>query len=819
MFIKFNTGQVSAYTLICFLLLFSISIAAQETPIDKSKGDILNNSTPYNGFFKFYYHSGKDEIYLQVEKLETDFLYVSSLSQGIGSNDIGLDRGQLGEERVVHFKKAGNKLLLVQPNLKFRANTKNILEKQSVEEAFAKSVLFGFPIIENYPDGYLINLTPFLMQDTHGVGQRLSRTNQGNFQLDKSRSAIELTRVRAFPKNVEFDVLQTFKGNAEGVWIQSVTPNPNLVTVHQHYSFIELPDDNFDLRTFDPRAGSIPFIYYDYATKVYQPTTKRYIIRHRLKKKDPSAEVSEAIEPIIYYLDNGVPEPVRSALLDGAKWWNEAFEAIGYKDAFQVKILPEDADPLDVRYNVIQWVHRSTRGWSYGASVVDPRTGEIIKGHVSLGSLRVRQDYMIALGLTADPFGENLQFNQKALEMSLARIRQLSAHEIGHTLGFAHNFAASSFNRSSVMDYPHPKLELSNDEISLADAYDDKIGQWDKVTVAYAYSDFPEGTDLQQALNSILENSIVQGHRFITDADARPIGGSHPKAHLWDNGQSAIEETERVLKIRNFALKQFSLGHLKDGESYALLSDRLVPIYLMHRYQAEALVKLIGGVDYDYGVKGSTTSEVQIIDQSTQRQAFELYLKILRPEELMIPEHLQNYLLPRPYGYPNSRENLVSQTGVVFDLLGATNTLSDQLLEMILNPQRSSRLVQQAGIQENQLSLDELISGLIDLGFKTDYRSDHLQQIREVVGQNILKHLMNLASNSDAYGQVNAIVYNQLIELKQWLKKNKQLEYGNYYAHSIDQFLEKLDVIPNSRSPRIPDGSPIGTIYCDFEIW
>ncbi len=809
-----------AFKIYCsIVLLLSLEMVAQTKEIKKFESQIIKNAKVYEGFFDFYYLESKDAIYLEVNQLENDFLLVCSLSQGIGSNDIGLDRGQLGANRVVYFKKAGNKLLLVQPNWTYRAITENRLEKQSVQEAFAKSVLYGFPIEEDYGVSFLIDITPFLMQDFHGVSQRLLETGQGNYQLDPSRSAIELSRVRAFPKNIEFDVLQTFKGQSKGAWIQSVTPHSNLVTVHQHYSLIELPDSNFEPREFDARAGSIPFIFYDYATPVHQPTSKKYIIRHRLKKKNPELETSEALEPITYYLDNGVPEPVRSALIDGAKWWNQAFEAIGFHKAFQVKILPADVDPLDVRYNVIQWVHRSTRGWSYGASVVDPRIGEIIKGHVSLGSLRIRQDYMIALGLIPNPFEENQEFNQKALDMALARIRQLSAHEIGHTLGFAHNFAYSTSHRSSVMDYPHPKIDLVDNQISLEDAYDDTIGYWDQVSVAYAYSDFPDGIDHKKMLNGILETAIKNGETFITDADARPLGGAHPKAHLWDNGPEVIGETKKILKIRTHALQNFSLNHLRENESYALLSDRLVPIYLMHRYQAEALVKLIGGVDYDYGVKGPIESKVSIVDGDTQRKALALYQLMLSPQQLMIPKHLHQYLLPRPYGYPNTRENLLSQTGVVFDYLGAANTLSDRLIQMLLYPQRASRLVQQAGLNKNQLSLPEVLESLIDMAFYSKFSSMHERQINQMVQQNLLKHLMKLGSDSSVYGQVNAIVYHYLQVLNQLFKKDNAIEYSHYYSYSIEHYLKHLTIITESKSQRIPDGSPIGTIYCDYEIW
>lgn len=506
------------------------------------------------GFFNFYYDENKDKIYLEVNKLNEEFLYVHSLSEGLGSNDIGLDRGQLGGGEVVFFKKTGNKLLLIQPNQDYRAITNNDEERKSVKEAFAKSVLYGFTIIERKDNSYLIDITNFLLSDAHNVSERLAMSKEGNYKIDKNRSAVNIERTKGFPKNVEFDMIITYTGKPKGEKVGSVTPNAKFVTVHQHHSFVELPDSKYQKRIYDPRCGSWQTTYMDYAIPVDEPIVKRYITRHRLEKKNPNAAVSEAKKPIIYYLDRGTPEPIRSALLEGARWWNQAFEAIGYKNAFQVKILPEKADPLDVRYNMIQWVHRSTRGWSYGGSITDPRTGEIIKGHVSLGSLRIRQDFLIAQALQA-PYKKGSENDKFALEMALARIRQLSAHEVGHTLGFAHNFAASSNNRASVMDYPHPKLSLKNGKIDFSKAYDTKIGAWDKVTVAYAYQDFVK--DEEKQLQEILEKAFSKGLRFISDQDARPKGSAHAYAHLWDNGASAPQELENVLAVRNKAIANF----------------------------------------------------------------------------------------------------------------------------------------------------------------------------------------------------------------------------------------------------------------------
>ena len=801
--------------LVAIIILFQANALAQNKNKVKP-ASVLENTQGFKGFFNFNYNEKEDALYLTVKELNKEFLYVNSLSAGVGNNDLGLDRGQLGDERVVYFSRSGNKLMLIQSNLRYRSTSDNPLEQRSIKEAFAKSVLFGFPIVESNNSGYVINLTPFLMQDAHGVSKRLKQRKQGSYSVDKSRSAVFLERTKAFPKNIEFDIMLTFAGTATGNMVQGVTPTPDAITVHQHHSFVELPDLNYMPRKFDPRSGANAFTFYDYTTPVSQPTKKQYIYRHRLEKKDPAAAVSEAVEPIVYYLDNGTPEPVRSALLEGGRWWNQAFESIGFKDAFQVKILPDDADPLDVRYNVIQWIHRSTRGWSYGSSVSDPRTGEIIKGHVSLGSLRIRQDFMIALGLLEAPFAEGANKENQALEMALARIRQLSAHEIGHTLGFAHNFAASANNRTSVMDYPHPNIEMKEGQLSIANAYEVGIGEWDKVSVAYAYSDFPEGTEEESALNTILEQSAAAGHRFLSDSDARPVGGAHPKAHLWDNGAEATTELARLMDIRSKALGHLTLDHLRKGEPYSTLEDRFVPMYLLHRYQVEAVVKLIGGIDYDYAVKGPVAYRVEAVDATTQRNALMGYLNALKPEALAVPENLRTLLPPRSFSNPRTRENFLSQAGVSFDYLGIANSLSDALLGMLLHPDRANRLVTQYGFDTNQLSLKETLEVLINQHFKLKPRDAHHAQLNAVVKSVLLKHMMYLGQQPGANPVVKAVVHEQLVALDRWLAGQEGKDFSDVYRAEIDLYFEEPDDFTPPVPQRLPDGSPIGSFSCDF---
>ena len=768
--------------------------------------------TKHEGYVTFYYDESTDKIFLQIENLHQEFLYVNSLSEGIGSNDIGLDRGQLGNTRIVKFMKAGNKLLLIQPNQDYRAITDNLEEKKSVEQAFSKSVIHGFVIKETSQGKYLVDATSFFMRDAHGVQGRLSARKQGSYSLDKSRSAISLERTKAFPKNVEFDVMLTFKGSPKSSNIRSVTPTASLITVNQHHSFIELPDGSYKPRKFDPRSGSNAMSYLDYATPVNESITKRFIYRHRLEKKNPEASKSEAVEPIIYYLDRGTPEPVRSALLDGARWWNQAYEAIGYTNAFQVKMLPEGADLLDVRYNVIQWVHRSTRGWSYGSSVSDPRTGEIIKGHVSLGSLRIRQDFLIAQALQA-PYTNDDTSDQFALEMALARIRQLSAHEVGHTIGLAHNFAASTKGRSSVMDYPHPTLSLKNKKVDFTNAYDTKIGDWDKVAIAYSYADYKEDEDA--SLNKLLDDAFKNGARFITDQDARPQGSAHAYAHLWDNGANVSSELDNLLAIRKHAIANFSKDNIKTNQPYSVLEDVFVPLYFFHRYQTEGVTKVIGGLDYSYALKGDGSTIVKRVPGKTEKKALASVLKTLNIEELAIPKNLLNLFPPRAFNYGRTRESFKSKTGVAFDPFGAVETASAMTLGLLLHPERVTRLVQHKSLDNSQLGLVEVLDEVIANSIQKTYKDAYYQELQNVVNYQVLNQLFHLSSNKDMYWQVNAIVNDKIDKISLLLKNSKETGIQKMYHKEMIQMISNFKKNPikfkKPQTPKIPDGSPIGS--------
>ena len=769
----------------------------------------------FDGFVDLQWDPEAGRLYLSIADLDTPLLYQSSMPRGIGSNDIGLDRGQLGWTHIVRFERHGPRVLLVADNTGYRADSDNADERQAITESFARSVLWGFDVAGESGGTVVIDGTDFFLRDAHGLSARLSELEEGEYSIDASRSAIYLPRTRAFPDNTEIEAVVTFTGKPTGEFLPTVVPDPTLITVHMHHSFIRLPGDGYEPVAYDPRAGVIGLAYdspgfADFATPIGEPLAVNYGRRHRLEKKDPAADISEAVEPIVYYVDRGAPEPVRSALLDGARWWNEAFEAAGYKDAYRVEVLPEGADPMDVRYNVIQWVHRSTRGWSYGSSVLDPRTGEIIKGHVTLGSLRVRQDYMIAEGLLAPYVDESTP--AAMLDMALARIRQLSAHEVGHTLGFEHNFAASTQDRASVMDYPHPLIRFDDaGGIDLSHAYDEGIGEWDKRTVLYAYQDFPDGIDADAARAEILAETIADGFAYVADGDARSVGSAHPDGNLWDNGDDAIAELMHLLEVREYALNRFSGQVIREGQPLAKIEEVLVPIYLLHRFQLHAVGKLIGGRYYNYNLRGDGQERPVAVDPVRQQQAIDALLATLEPSVLRLPDGLADAIPPRPPGHPRTRETFAGKTGVTFDPLSPAAAAVSLTLEVLLHPDRAARM-SRGDSPDFGVLVDALLraSWYRQSGPAVNY--DALQRQTNLL---VLDRLIRLAVDNTVDDEVRSVALAAVERIHQTTGRAarvapEMLAHYELARFRIEQARENPASVAEMPTVTPPPGSPIG---------
>lgn len=733
--------------LLAVSLLLPLS-CAQAAPALKSIENFAAGMKRSDGFVPLYWDADEARVYIQVSDGE-QALFFTTLTQGLGSSDVGLDRGQVSDAHLVQFHRVGRRVLLEQANAGFRADTANPMEKLAVQQSFASSTLFGFDVVAASGEHLLLDATDFVVRDGHGAAAQIAQAGQGRFVLDPGRSAVAADVLKAFPRNTELEATLTFTSDDPGKFVQDVAPTPQAVTLREHYSFVELPPPGFKAREARPGDGYFPLTYENYAAPLGQDITRRLIVRHRLQKKDPAAAISDAVNPIVYYIDPGAPQPIRDALMLGASWWEQAFEAAGYRNAFKVEVLPDGTDPMDARYNIIQWVHRATRGWSYGAAVVDPRTGEIIKGNVTLGSLRARYDYLLAEGLLA-PYADGAAPSDAMHKLVLARLAQLAAHELGHTLGLAHNYIASTQGRSSVMDYPVPLLSLPDDgQIDLRQAYATGIGDWDKVTIAYGYQDFPKGTDENKALAAILADARARGLTFLTDQDARPAGASDPDVNLWDNGTDVAAELRHLLAVRQQALARFGDGNIKPDTPLATIEDVLVPIYLYHRYQVDAAAKAVGGQRYTFAMRGDGQTPLERVPAAQQRDAIDALIEALAPAGLALPQPLLDRIPPRPPGYPASPELFSRYTGLNFDAITPAVTASQMVIDNLLQPQRDARLIEQQALDSSMPGLDEVIKRLIAQCFDArtaDGYQAEIQRSQQVV---LLRSLMNLASTAD----------------------------------------------------------------------
>ena len=821
-------------TCIAVRLLLAGTLTAALPPALAAGGDAptlaeaTRNLTPQAGFMELWRDTEKGRVLLSVPAHSEPFLMVFSLPHGLGSNEVGLDRGMTRAPKLVQFERRGARIFLVEHNTNYRATSANPDERASVAQAFAGAVLWSGDIVTSDAQRHLVDFSSFLTSDRLGIASTLANTGQGAYRIDDKRSAVLAEAAKSFPDNIELEAILTFQGPGEAEQVRQVAADAASITLRQHVSLVRLPDNDYRPRPYHPFSGAMEVAYMDFGTPLADSIGVRLQPRFRLEKTDPAAPLSTVKKPIVFYVDRGAPEPVRSALLEGARWWSSAFEKAGFKDAYRVELLPVGADPMDIRYNVIQWVHRATRGWSYGNPITDPRTGEIIKGAVTLGSQRVRQDILIAEALLA-PYGKGSARSGLAEQMALARLRQLAAHEVGHTLGFHHNFAASLKGNGSVLDYPHPIVKLdAQGEVSIAHAYGVGVGPWDDYVVKHGYAQFDPATEAGE-LARLRAEVKAAGFAYLSENDSRSSGSMHPDGLLWDFGGDPLHSWDQVMAVRQRALGTFSVDTLPENRQMGEIEARLVPVYLMHRYQLEAIARLLGGADFEYATStdvrsGAARAGVRPAPAARQRAAMARLASSLTAETLAFPAAVLDLMTPAAQGFERGREVFATRMSGAFDPLAAAEAAAAQTSMFVFDSARLNRVAWQHARDPHQPGIVETIEAVLARTWKRGPVEPAVAggaALQTSANWVVLHALLRLVDGGQLHAGAQADVKQQLAALALWLGKHAAPGAGSSTSTSsasssssqaaalIRQYLAQPDKVKLPALPPVPPGAPI----------
>jgi hypothetical protein len=806
------------------LLVSLLLLGAASPALAAPAAEVLANTSAQTGLLPVHVDKKAGRILLSHpapdrEGLSGRFIYVASLKTGLGSAPIGLDRALSAGSKLLVFRRVGKKMVAEIENPRFRATNAPAPEQAAARESFAYSTLWMGDIAAETADGrLLVDMSSLLTKDVMNIAQALKGGGEKGYSMVGDLTVADPNSVKVFPENIEMEARQTFVSTEPGAETNNIAPVGGNLTFVVRHSLVKLPGLGYQVRRFDPRAGSFATQVLDYAAPLGQPIVQNLANRFRLEKVDPNAPRSRVKKPIIFYIDTSAPEPVRTALFEGASWWKQAFENAGYIDAYRVEMLPPGIDPLDIRYNVVNWVNRATRGWSYGQVIDDPRTGEVIKGQVLLGSLRVRQDMLIFEGLVgADKVGTGTP--NDPIVASLARLRQLSAHEVGHALGLEHNFAASTQGRYSVMDYPAPRVKLVNGQPDLSDAYGVGLGRWDMFAIDWLY-----GARSDAEASAKVAAALAEGLRYTGDNDARPTGSGQPWGAIWDDFGNPVTELERMMAARRVAVQRFGVGALAAGEPVSNLRRKFVPIWLLHRYQVEAAAKPLGGVDFAYSVRGDGREGSAIVPEAEQRRALEALLATLNPSELEVPSGLIPYLSAGWSGNSDRQNDIeIFRTagGPVFDPLVASEVAASVTLNALLAPERLNRLQIQNSRDESQLGANEVIDRLIMASFAGPASDSSRQAIQRRVANTVALALARVQRDPALSPTLALGLDERLRRLAGTLEKRPGNEAEQDWARGLARLLRDREALdkalaePN-RTPRIPPGMPIGGAEGDW---